>query len=314
MSIANPHFHGSNPAETANIRLKKWAAVASLSVATVLITIKLFAFLVTDSVSLLTSLMDSTFDAFASAVAMFSIIHAMTPADEEHRYGHGKLEALAGIAQSLFIFGSAAYVLMESLHRFIHPKKVESPETGIVIVAISLALTGGLVLFQKFVIRRTQSIAISADHLHYKGDLFMNLGVFTALALSHYSPWPYFDPVFGGGIALLLLFGARDIARQSIDVLMDKELSEEDRKRIETLVRAHPAVVDIHDLRTRHSGQHAFIEFHLEMDGAMTLAKAHDVTEEIEKIIYDAFPKSEVLIHQEPAGLDDHRLDDLIKN
>ncbi len=314
MSIANPYLHDKNPENGKTQKLKRWATVASLSVATILIATKFIAFLLTDSVSLLSSLMDSTFDALASLVTMLSVIHAATPADEEHRFGHGKIEALAALGQAVFIFGSSAFLCFEAVRRFIDPQPVERVDIGIAVMVLSIVLTGFLIAFQQYVIRKTSSVAISADHLHYKGDLLMNLSVFAALVLSRYSSWPYFDPLMAVIISAALLYGARAISVESFGILLDKEISDEERQKIMTLVTAHPAAAAVHDLRTRNTGERIFIEFHLELDGSMTLDRAHDVTEEIEKILYEAFPKSEVLIHQEPAGLDDHRLDHKISN
>jgi ferrous-iron efflux pump FieF len=312
MSIANPFRH-SSPAESSDFRLRRWASFASISVATTLIISKLFAYMVTDSVSVMTSLMDSTFDVITSCVTMFSIIHAATPADEEHRFGHGKIEALAALGQAIFIFGSAGYLFFESVHRFIHPQAVSKPYIGILVMVLSIVLTFFLIAFQRYVIQKTKSVGISADHLHYKGDLLVNIGVLVALVLGYYSPWPYFDPLFAAVISFTLLFSAWKISHESFGILMDQELPAGDRTKIESLVRAHAQVQDIHDLRTRHSGQQLFIEFHLELDGNMTLTRAHDITEEIEMMLYKEFPKAEVLIHQEPAGLNDYRLDDKIK-
>ncbi len=310
MSIANPYIQGSTPDERRNMALRRQVTMASLSVAVVLIAAKLAAYMITDSVSIMTSLLDSTFDALASTVTMVSVLHAMTPADEEHPFGHGKVEALAAMGQSLFIFGSAGYLLFESMHRFFHPQPVKQAIVGIGVMLASVVLTVLLVTFQKYVIRRTASVAISADHLHYKGDLFMNAAVLCALGLGYFSRWPYYDPLFACAISLILLGGAWQISRESYGILMDQELSDADRAKIEALVAAHPQARAMHDLRTRQSGQRVFIEFHLELDGDLPLRKAHDVTEDLERTLYEAFPQSEVLIHQEPAGLDDHRLDD----
>lgn len=312
MSIANPYLHSTHPDTAKSAQLKKWAAAASLSVAIILVTVKFLAFILTNSVSLLSSLMDSAFDAVASLVTILSIAHAATPADENHRFGHGKMEALAALAQAVFIFGSAVFLLIESLRRFVEPQPVKDATLGITVMVGSIVLTGLLVLFQKYVIARTKSVAIAADHLHYKGDLLMNLGVFAALCLAHYSRWPYFDPIFASIIALCLLWGAKSVSHEAFDILMDKELPNEDREKIIAIAKKHPAVRAVHDLRTRNSGERIFIEFHLEVDGSMSLHKAHAVTEEIEKALYEAFPKAEALIHQEPAGIDDHRLDDNI--
>lgn len=312
MSIANPYLRPRDPRNLRHQALKRWAAIASLSVATLLVSVKFFAFMATDSVSMLSSLMDSAFDGAASLATMLGIAHAATPADEDHRFGHGKIEAIAALGQAVFIFGSAMFLLFESFHRIVRPVMVKQTETGLWVIALSIVLTGALIAFQHYVIRKTSSVAISADSMHYKGDLFMNLGVFCSLVLSHYSQWPWFDPLFAAAISLILLNSVRGIGRESFDVLMDRELPQPEREKILALARAHPAVRAVHDLRTRSGGSRVFIEFHMELDGHMPLKDAHDVTEEVEKTLYDAFPTAEVLIHQEPAGLKDHRLDDAV--
>lgn len=312
MSIANPHLVAGSPAVARATLLKRWAVVVSFSAAVILVTVKFFAFLVTDSVSLLSSLMDSSFDAIASLVTMLGIIHAASPADEEHRFGHGKIEALAALGQAIFVFGSSVFLVFEAFSRFIQPHQIKEPFIGAGVMMFSTAVTAIVVAVQYYVIRKTSSVAIRADHLHYKGDLLMNISVFIAILLAYYSRWPYFDPLFALIIALVLLWGVKSITREAFDVLLDKELPVEERGHIIETVMKHPLAKAVHDLRTRSTGERVFIEFHLELDGGMTLNRAHDVTEEIEKTLYDRFPKSEVLIHQEPAGIQDHRHDDIV--
>lgn len=310
MSIANPYLHGLGADNQENLRLKKWVTIASLSVAMLLIGVKFAAFLMTDSVALLSSLMDSSFDAMASLVTMISVRHAMTPADAEHRFGHGKLEALSALGQAVFIFGSAIFLMFEAVQRVMKPQHITDIQAGLVVMTVSIVLTAALIVFQTFVIRRTKSVAISADHLHYKGDLLMNLGVFACFALSYYIPWPYFDPAFALIISGVLLKGAREITQESFGILMDKELPDDDRNKILSIITAHKDIYAVHDLRTRSTGERIFIEFHAEIDGRMPLKKAHDVTEDVERALFEAYPTSEVIVHQEPAGIDDHRLDD----
>jgi ferrous-iron efflux pump FieF len=312
MNIPNPYLHGESGETVAETRLKRMAATASIGVGVILITIKLAAFWLTNAVSILSSLMDSFFDVLASSVAMMSIVHAATPADRNHRFGHGKLEALGALGQAIFILGSSILLLVESVRRFITPEPVTAPGIGMVVIVISLFLTAGLILFQRHVIKKTKSVALSADHLHYKGDIMMNFSVLAAIGLSAYTGWSYFDPIFAIGISLTLLFGAYKIGKESADILMDKELPREEREKIKALVLAHRDVASIHDLRTRSTGERVFIEFHLEMDGGMTLSRAHDITEELEVVLYKAFPKAEIMMHQEPAGIDDARIDHLI--
>jgi len=312
MNIPNPHLHGDQRENADEARLKRMAATASIGVGVILIILKLAAFWLTNAVSILSSLMDSFFDVLASSVAMMSIIHAASPADRNHRFGHGKLEALGALGQAIFILGSSIFLLAESARRFISPEPVTEPAIGIAVIAVSLFFTAGLIAFQRHVIRKTKSVAIAADHLHYKGDILMNLSVLAAVTLSSYTQWSYFDPLFAVGIGLTLIYGAYKIGKESADILMDKELPRESREKIKALVLAHEDVVSIHDLRTRSTGERIFIEFHLELDGDMSLSRAHDITEELEVVLYNAFPKAEIMMHQEPAGIDDARIDHLI--
>jgi ferrous-iron efflux pump FieF len=313
MNIANPYITGPNAVEDRNHRLRRWASVASILIACILIAAKSAAYVMTGSVSVMTSLLDSIFDAFTSGVTMFSVMHAATPADQEHRYGHGKIEALAALAQGVFILASAVYLLYQSGERFLHPQPVKDAGIGMIVMGLSIVLTAVLIAIQYHVIKRAGSIAISADYLERKGDLMVNASVLAALVLGSFFSWPYFDPLFACGIALMLFYGAWKISRDSYAILMDQELPDEERAKIEAVVKAHPKARDMHDLRTRNSGQRIFIEFHLEIDGNMSLRKAHDITEELEALLYKEFPNADVLIHQEPAGLDDHRIDDQIK-
>lgn len=169
---------------------------------------------------------------------------------------------------------------------------------------IAIAMTLGLVAFQRHVVSRTKSLAIEADSIHYRGDLLMNLSVIAALALSGFLGWEWTDPVFGILIAGLIAWAAAQIASNAFDQLMDRELSDEERERIKTVALSHPEVINIHDLRTRTSGVLSFIQFHLELDPEITLTKAHRISDEVEDEIMKEFPGSEVLIHQDPAGLE----------
>ena len=231
MTRANPNFADSTEADS-QIGLRKWATYASVSVAITLIAVKLAAFLLTDSVALLSSLLDSTIDAFASIILLIGVRHATQPPDAEHRFGHGKFESLASLAQAVFIFGSALFLIFEALGRFVSPREIHNSTIGIGVMVFSILLTGLLLLFQRYVVRKTGSVAIASDSLHYRADVLMNLAVIAALLLASYTAWPYFDPIFAMAIALILLKGAWEIGTQSIDILMDRELPEADRQKI----------------------------------------------------------------------------------
>jgi len=293
-------------------RLRRWATYASVSVALVLILLKFAGYVVTGSVSLLSSLLDSTTDLMASVITLLGVRIALMPPDLAHRFGHGKAEPLAALAQAAFVLGSAVFLIIEAVSRLIEPRPIEQGEVGIAILLVSILLTFGLVMFQRHVVRRTASVAIGADRLHYVGDLLTNSLVIVALVLTDLTGWSQIDSLIAFLIAGILLRGAFDIASTSLNMLMDRELPEADRERIAALVRAHPRCLGLHDLRTRQDGSGRFIELHLEVDGSLTVKTAHDIAHEIEDSIRRAFPDAEVLIHEEPAGLEDDRLDDRI--
>jgi len=288
-------------------RLKRLAAVAAVTVAGLLIAAKTGAWLVTGSVSLLSTLIDSMLDLAASLVNLFAIRHALQPADREHRFGHGKAEPLAGLAQAAFVSGSAAFLLFEAFQRLVHPVSIGNTTFGIAVMVFSIVLTLGLVAFQKFVVRRTGSVAISADSLHYSADLLVNTSVVVALLLTVNLGWSAADPLFAIGIAMFILRGAWSIFRSSLDLLMDRELPEEERQRIREIATSHGGVISLHDLRTRSSGTKIFIQFHLEMDGGLTLLEAHEIADDVMDDIEDAFPDAEVLIHEDPFGVKERR-------
>jgi ferrous-iron efflux pump FieF len=288
-------------------RLKRRAAIASVSVATLLIGAKAVAWLATGSVSLLSSLIDSTLDLAASLVNLIAIRHAIQPPDKEHRFGHGKAEPLAGLAQAAFVLGSAGFLLVHAGERLVRPVPISNTEVGYAVMAVSIVLTLGLVLYQRFVVRRTGSLAINADSLHYSVDLLTNMSVIVALMLSIQFGWLWADPLIAIAIGVFILHSAWKILRQSLNLLMDRELPDEERERIRRIVRSHPEVIDIHDLRTRSSGTHVFIQFHLEMDGNLTLIDAHMIADQVMSEVERAFPDAEVLIHEDPHGIKERR-------
>ena len=310
MTRNNPYLQDHHSGTASG--LQKSAARASIAVATTLICAKAYAYYMTGSVSLLSSLIDSILDSFSSLVMMIGVHQALQPADRKHRFGHGKFEALASVIQVVFIIGSIVFLVYESFLHMAYGNHVHHIPVGVGVMVFSIALTLGLVGFQRHVIRKTGSLAISADSLHYQGDLLINLAVILALLLSQATEWPYFDPLFALAIAAVLLQGAYKIGRQAINILTDKELPESDRRNIFRIALDQENVRAIHDLRTRSSGTHLFIEFHMEIDGHMSLKEAHDITEAVEMRLYRAFPRAQVIIHPEPFGIEDSRLDDRI--
>lgn len=295
-------------------RLRRYATYASVSVASILIAAKLAAYLTTESVSILSSLIDSSTDLMASIVTLLGVRHALRPPDAHHRYGHGKAEALAALSQAAFIGGSAVLLSVEAARRLFHPEPVTEGTVGIAVMILSIALTAGLLSFQRRVQIATGSVAIGADRLHYSGDLLMNGAVILAILLTGWTGIAAFDPLFGLGIAAFLLHGAKGVASDALNVLMDRELPEAERVRIAALVMEEPGARGLHDLRTRNAGTGSFIELHLELDGDLTLTAAHEVADRVELRLRAAFTNAEVLVHQEPAGLVDERLDHRIQD
>ena len=282
-------------------RLMRWATYASVTTAVILILVKLVAWFMTDSISILATLIDSSLDVLASAVNLIAVRHALQPADAEHRFGHGKAEALSGVGQSTFIAGSAGLLLLQAIGRIVHPQESMSGiDVGIGVMIFSIVATLILLSFQKHVIKKTHSTAIKADALHYKTDLLVNGSVIVALLLSFYG-WTHFDAIFGIAIAIFILYSAWHIARESIDLLMDHELPQDEREKIIKVLRNTSDALGFHDLRTRRSGTIVFIQLHLELDSTLTLNIAHAIADRVEQELADLFDEAEVIIHEDPV-------------
>lgn len=283
-----------------NARLLRLATYASVSVAIALIILKAVVWFMSGSVSLLASLIDSVMDAGASVINLVAVAYALTPADKGHRFGHGKAEALAGLAQSVFVAGSAILVLYQGVDHLRNPRPLDAAWFGVAVMLISIIATLLLLGFQRHVIRHTGSTAIRADALHYRSDLLMNASIIAALILAHYGITRA-DAVFGIGIALLIGFSALQIGRDAVQILMDHELPDEVRKEALALARAVPGVIDVHDLRTRESGQQWFMQLHLELPGDLPLTDAHELGEQVRHAIEKRFPQADVLVHKDPV-------------
>ena len=280
------------------------AAYAAVAVSAVLVGLKAAAYFVTGSVAMMASLADSALDLFASSINLFAINQSLTPADREHRFGHGKAEPLAGLAQGAFIAGSASFLVVESVNRIVTPRAVERAMVGLAVTIVSIAAVLALVLYQRLAVARTGSIAIRADRMHYLGDLLTNVGVALGIVLSARFGILIADPVVGLGVAAVLAASAWSVFRQSYDQLMDRELPDVERERIKSIVREHKDVRNLHDLRTRAAGICRFIQLHIELDPAISLTRAHEVSDEVEHELLAAFPDAQVIIHQDPAGIE----------
>lgn len=289
--------------DQATAALMRRATYAAVAVAGVLVLAKLIAWFLTGSVAMLSTLVDSFLDTVASVATLIAVHHALTPADREHRFGHGKAEPLAGLGQAAFVAGSSTLLVLEALRTLWRPAPIENTAVGVAVMVLSLTLTIALVLYQRHVVRRTNSLAIKGDSVHYAGDVLTNIAVIVSLLATALLGWTFIDPLFGLAIAVFLYVNAWTIARAALNMLMDRELPDHERARIQAIARAHPDVADVHELRTRAAGPQRFIQMHLEMDGTMSLSHAHEVADAVEHSILQAFPGAEVLIHQDPSGL-----------
>ncbi|MGL4318145.1 MAG: cation diffusion facilitator family transporter [Pseudomonas sp.] len=281
-------------------RLLRLATGAALATALTLAAAKAVAWWLSGSVSLLAGLTDSLLDGAASLLNLIAVHYALRPADEDHRYGHGKAEALAGLAQALFISASAVLIAVQAAERLQHPQPLGAPGLGIAVMILSLLLTCALLLFQRHVVRVTGSTAVRADSLHYRSDLLLNASILFALVLAGFG-WQHLDALFGLGIAAYILWSALTIVREAVAVLMDQELAADVSERMHALACAVPGVLGAHDLRTRISGTRWFVQLHLELPGELPLSEAHRLCERVERAIHGEFPRAEVLVHADPV-------------
>ncbi|MBB6123863.1 cation diffusion facilitator family transporter [Sphingobium subterraneum] len=282
--------------------LTRKAALASVAVAVILLGLKIAALWSTRSVAMLGSVADTALDLVASLVTLCGVHVAATPADTQHRFGHGKAEALAALFQVTLITLAAVGLAVESFRRIGNPHPVESATLGIGVSIAAILLSFVLIAYQRRVIAQTGSLAISTDSLHYKSDFFLNLSVIVALVLDHVMGIQGADTLFGFGIALWLGWGAWRSGQSAMEHLMDQEWPIEDRERLIAIASAHPEVRGLHDMRTRTSGSHRFAQFHVWVDPDMTVRRVHDVMDDVEEQLHAAFPGVEILIHPDPDG------------
>lgn len=275
------------------------ATYVAVIVAITLVIGKAVVWSMSGSVAMLASLADSALDAAASLVTLVAVAAAIQPPDKEHRFGHGKAEALAGLFQAAMMAASAFFLFLHAIEKISSPDPVEQPLLIIQASGVAIVLSLGLVAFQAYVVKKTGSLAIAGDYLHYRGDLLMNLGVIAAAylaSLGHIIA----DPIIGILIAIYILSGAYEIGRSATDMLMDKEFEEDERSKIKNLVHTHQEVIGLHELKTRASGRDQFIQLHVVVDGSLTVSKAHGIADEVEAILSEHYPDAEIIIHIDP--------------
>lgn len=277
------------------------ASVASIATAVVLILIKVVAWIETDSTGVLVSLIDSSIDIISSIINFIVLRFALAPADEDHRFGHGKAEAIASLGQAAFIFGSAGFFILHTFERILHPQAIHRPELGIGVITVSLILTISLVAFQKYVVRKTGSQAIEGDSLHYSSDLIMNLAVIAGL-IAVTQGFNQADSAIALVAGIYIIYSAFRLGEKAIHSLLDRELDAETQQEIGNIACAHKEVLGVHDLRTRDGGKLIFIQMHLEMSDKIPLIEAHNVCDAIEDKILQRFPNADIIIHLDPVS------------
>jgi ferrous-iron efflux pump FieF len=287
----------------ARARLLRSATYASVSVAVCLVIAKSWAWVTTGSVSMLSSLADSVLDSLASALTFWAVRYSLSPPDAEHRFGHGKSEGLAALVQGLVIAASGLFVCREAIRRLVEPRPIEAPEAGLLVIIAATVATVLLVGYQRYVGRRTGSVAISADAMHYTADVLVNLSVGAAVILTTWTGWQIMDPLVGLGVAAYILYGAFRMVSPSLDILLDREIPPVDRQRVKEIALAHPDVRGLHDMRTRHGGAHYIVQFHLDLPREISLWRSHEILDEVEDRIRAEYPGCEIIIHADPLGI-----------
>ena len=287
--------------------LVKSASIASLLVASTLIVLKYYAWISTSSVAMLGSLADSLIDFLASIFVFIAITYSFLPADEKHRFGYGKSEGLAAFIQSLLIGISGIYVFAEAIKRLLNPSQINQPNIAVWIILVSIVLTIALIMYQSYVVKKSQSMAIESDQYHYLTDTFINLSVLFSIVITGWTRFTFIDAVVGLLISGVVLYTAFILLKKSFKILLDQEIQSSHRDQIRKIALQHPQVLGFHDLRTRDTGQKYIIQFHLELDPNMTLLESHKITDEVTDNVLNVYPNSELIIHTDPLGIDEVR-------
>ncbi len=283
-------------------RLMRIASILSVATALFLAGLKAITFFVTGSVAILSSLFDSIQDMMTSLVNLIAVREATMPADKQHRFGHGKAQALGGLFQGFIITGAAIILFKESVERFFYPQPVQEVNFGLIITGIAIVLTIMLVQFQKYVIRKTNSLSIKADLTHYAGDIIMNIGVGVSILVSYLAKWYFVDALFGIVVSVYLIYSVLSVFKEAMNMLMDAEVSPDVRKQIKQIACSVEGVFDCFDLKTRLSGNEMIVQFSVSLDDNLTLFQAHNKIDEIEAVIHRQFPDMQLIIHPEPVS------------
>ncbi len=298
------HNHGNEMAAIAasNDPLLRRVTMVAIATSIILVILKTGGWSYTNASSMLSSLADSLFDVLMSAINFFAVRYAIKPADDDHRHGHTSIEDIAGLTQFAFICGSMLFVMAHSIQQFFqHDKIITEPEYGIGIMLVSLAMTSGLVLYQRWVYKKTGSLIIKADSLHYLSDILMNLSVIGSLFVAKIWHIQWLDPLLAIVIAIYVIKEAWEIGQRSFNNLMDREMPDDKKEKIKQIINESPNILEFHDLKTRQSGNKIFIQMHVGLSKNLTFQQAHDAADALEKKLLAAFPGADVIIHQDPV-------------
>jgi ferrous-iron efflux pump FieF len=308
------HFHHHDHAHDhdhhvpqAHQRLMRVASYASVAMAMALMGGKLVAWWLSDSLAMLSSLTDSLFDVITSCINMVALRYALKPADDDHRFGHSAIEDIAGLAQAAFIAAGMLLIILQSVERLANPQPLAHEEIGIWVSGIAMLFTVALVTFQTIVARRTGSLIVAADRMHYVGDVAFNLGVIAALFLSVRMGWRWADPAFAIVIAIAILWSTRSIGIRAFNNLMDREMPQAEKDKIIALVKSQPEIRGVHQFKTRYSGTKPFVQMHIDLPGSLSFRDAHDITDALEKKLAEAFPGADIIIHPDVEHAHDHK-------
>ena len=294
-------------------KLKILAAGSGVTLAIILGILKGFTALYTGSLSVLSSMIDSLADAFSSVISLIAVRFSCRPLSDKHRYGYGKAESLSAFLQAAFIIGSGIFVLYDGIRRFIKPENVTETTLGLAVMIFSMFATLAVITFQKYVARKTKSLALEAESQHYVVDILTNSAIIVSLFFIKYFNWQWIDIITALAISAYLIWNAVVLALKALDEITDREADDETKELITKAVQETSGVLGYHDLRSRVSGARVFVEFHLELDGNSTLFETHKISDEVERKINDKLPHVHVIIHQDPYGIKENRLDDELK-
>ncbi|MFZ4125208.1 MAG: cation diffusion facilitator family transporter [Rickettsiales bacterium] len=294
----SPEIRGTVYEEDA--RLMRLATYASVGMASALIILKTIAWWMSDSLSMLSSLTDSFFDVLTSIMNLIALRYALKPADDDHRFGHTRIEDIVGLAQCACIVASMLIIMLQSFERLSNPEPMTHSALGIGVSIIAMIATGILVLFQGYVAKRTKSLIVASDRLHYVGDVLFNLGVIVALVLTSISGWLWADPAMAILMALAIIYSSKDLGLRAYNNLMDKEMPDSEKAKIYAVLESMPEVRGHHNLKTRYAGNKPFMQMHIDIDASLSFKEAHDIVDRLENKLMETFPGAEVIIHPDP--------------